>query len=263
MAGYSGVGKSVLVHEVHKVITAKRGFFIEGKFNQYQRNFPYFAWGQAFSGLVSQLLMESDSRLDGWKVQILEAVGLNGKLIIDVIPNLELVIGPQPKVLQLGGQEAQNRFNLVFQNFVKVIAQKEHPLVIFLDDLQWIDAASLNLQKVLLTDPDLAHFLIIGAYRDNEVDATHPLTTSKKELQQGDVNLEQINLQNLTEADVNALNADTLHCSQSESVPLARLVYSKMGGNAFFTHQLLHTLEVEKMVPGHGGGRSMDCGGRR
>lgn len=248
VAGYSGIGKTALVHEVQKPITEKRGYFIEGKFDQYQRNIPYFAWGQAFNGLVGQLLMESENQLSEWKAQILEAVGQNGKVLTDVIPNLERIIGPQPDVPELGGLEAQNRFNYVFQNFVRVIAKKDHPLVIFLDDLQWIDSASLNLQKVLLTDPELAYFIIIGAYRDNEVDATHPLIMGITELEQNDVNLERVTLQNLTETDVNALNADTLHCDRKDSAPLAQLIYSKTAGNAFFTHQLMHTLDEEKML---------------
>ena len=175
VAGYAGVGKTALVHEVQEPITKKRGYFIEGKFDQYLRNIPYFALGQAFGGFVNQLLMESEYQLENWKAQFLEAVGSNGKLITDVIPHLERVIGPQPNVPELDGQETQNRFNYVFQNFIRVIASKEHPLVVFLDDLQWIDNASLNFLKSLLTDSDLANILIIGAYRDNEVDAIHPL----------------------------------------------------------------------------------------
>ena len=248
VAGYSGVGKSALVHEVHKPITAKRGFFIEGKFDQYQRNIPYYAWGQAFNVLVGQLLMESDSQLSKWRVQILEAVGQNGKILTDVIPNFEQIIGPQPDVPELGGLEAQNRFNYVFQNFVGVIAQKDHPLLVFLDDLQWVDSASMNLIKILLTDPDLTYFLIIGAYRNNEVDATHLLTIGVEELKKEEINLNQLTLENLIEADVNALCADTLHTSQQESRPLAKLVYSKTAGNAFFTHQILHTLNEEKLL---------------
>ncbi len=248
VAGYSGVGKSALVHEVHKPITAKRGFFIEGKFDQYQRNIPYFAWGQAFSGLVSQLLMESDSRLDGWKVQILEAVGLNGKLIIDLIPNLEMVIGPQPDVPELDGQAMQNRFNYAFQRFIKVIARPDHPLVVFLDDLQWIDTASLNFMASLLSDPELAHFLVVGAYRDNEVDEAHPLMLELANLQEAGINQERMSLQPLLETDINALCAETLHCPQAESQPLAQLIYSKTGGNAFFSHQMLHSLNEERLL---------------
>ncbi|NOR39842.1 MAG: AAA family ATPase, partial [Gammaproteobacteria bacterium] len=184
VAGYSGVGKTALVHEVQKPIIGKHGFFIEGKFDQYHRNIPYFAWGQAFGAWVRQLLMESEFQLENWKSQILDAVGLNGKLIIDVIPNLEMVIGPQPAVPELDGQATQNRFNYVFQSFIKSIAGKEHPLVIFLDDLQWIDIASLNFLQSLLTDPGLANVLVIGAYRDNEVDAAHPLMMCVTELQE-------------------------------------------------------------------------------
>ncbi len=222
VAGYSGVGKTALVREVQKPISAKWGYFIEGKFDQFQRNIPYFAWGQAFDELVSHLLMESEIQLKNWKSQILEAVGLNGKLITDVIPHLELVIGPQPDVPELDGQATQNRFNFVFQSFIKAIARNEHPLVIFLDDLQWIDIASLNFLKSLLTDPDLANVLVIGAYRDNEVDAAHPLMMGVVELQEADINLEHMRLKPLSETDVNALCSETLRCPQSESRPLAQ-----------------------------------------
>jgi len=248
VAGYSGVGKSMLVHEIHKPITTKHGLFIEGKFDQYQRSTPYFAWGQAFSRLVSQLLMESDSRLDEWKVQILQAVGLNGKLIIDLIPNLELVIGPQPDVPELDGQAMQNRFNYAFQRFIKVIARPDHPLVVFLDDLQWIDTASLNLMASLLSDPELTHFLVVGAYRDNEVYDAHPLMLELANLQEAGINQERMSLQPLLETDINALCAETLHCTQAESQPLAQQIYSKTGGNAFFSHQMLHFLYEEHLL---------------
>jgi predicted ATPase/signal transduction histidine kinase/CheY-like chemotaxis protein len=249
VSGYSGVGKSALVHEVHKPITARRGYFIEGKFDQYQRNIPYWVWGQAFSVLMNYLLMESEARLTVLKATILEAIGRNGKVLTDVIPALELVIGPQPDVPELGGQEAQNRFNYVIQNFIKAIAQKDHPLVIFLDDLQWIDSASLNLIKVLLTDPNQAYYLIIGAYRDNEVDATHPLLMGVAELQKQSVSLlEYLKLQNLSAVDVNTLISDTLQCALADSRPLSQLVYAKTAGNAFFTHQLLQTLAEEKLL---------------
>ncbi|MDX2464746.1 MAG: AAA family ATPase, partial [Porticoccus sp.] len=248
VAGYSGVGKSALVHEAQRPITEKRGFFIEGKFDQYQRNTPYSAWGQAFSRLIDLLLMESEAQLSIWKADILEAAGPNGSVLTDLIPKLERVIGVQPEVPELGGIESQNRFNYVVQNFIKVIARKEHPLVVFMDDLQWIDAASMNLIKILLTDPDLSYFLIIGAYRSNEVDATHPLIMGVAELQKEKINLNQLTLENLTEGDVNALCSDTLHTSQQESLPLAKLVYSKTAGNAFFTHQILHTLHEEKQL---------------
>ncbi len=233
VAGYSGTGKSALIHEVDKPIIGKRGYFIEGKFDQYQRNTPYFAWERAFSEFVNHLLMESETRLAAWKELILDTVGPNGRVLTDVIANLELVIGPQPDMPELGGVEAQNRFNYVFQNFIKAIAKKEHPLVIFLDDLQWIDAASLNLLKALLTDPDLTHFLVIGAYRDNEVDATHPLLMSVAELQKTKVNLERLTLKNLSETDVNTLISDTLRCALADSDHFPNWSMSKQPGMAF------------------------------
>ena len=248
VSGYSGVGKSALVHEIQKPITMKRGFFIEGKFDQYQRNIPYFAWQQAFSTLVNHLLMESDDRLAEWKTRILEAVGPNGKVLTDIIQNLELVIGHQPEVPALGGMEAQNRFNSVFQNFVKTVADKEHPLVIFLDDLHWVDSASIKLLQVLVTDPDLSYVLYICAYRDNEVDAAHPLIVFLDSLKEDQDILKQITLQNLLEEDVNALIADTLQLSREDTHPIAELINSKTAGNAFFTHQILRTLNDENLL---------------
>lgn len=248
VSGYSGVGKSALVHEVHKPIVKHRGYYIEGKFDQYQRNIPYSAWGQAFNILTNYLLMENESQLSHLKAQILKAIGQNGKVLTDVIPTLELIIGHQPEVPELGGHEAQNRFNYVFRNFVRIIAQSDHPLVIFLDDLQWIDSASLNLFKVLMVDSDLAHILIIGAYRDNQVDDTHPLMMTLVDLEKEAIIAERIELQNLTEEDVNELSADSLHCDSSESRALAQLVYTKTEGNAFFTHQILHALYDDKRL---------------
>ncbi|MEH1797777.1 MAG: AAA family ATPase [Nostoc sp.] len=183
VAGYSGVGKSALVNEVHKPITAKRGNFITGKYDQYQRNIPYYAISQAFNDLCNQLLTESESVLKQWQEKILVAVGNNGQVLIDVIANLKLVIGEQPPVAQVGGQEAQNRFNLVFQNFIKAICQAEHPLVLFVDDLQWADSASLKLLKIILSDRSIQNLLIVAAYRDNEVDFIHPLAMTLDEIE--------------------------------------------------------------------------------
>lgn len=248
VSGYSGVGKSTLIHEVHKPIIEKRGYFIEGKFDQDKQNLAYFAWNQAFSGLVNNLLMKNEALLAGWKTRILETVGVSGKVLTDVLPDLERIIGPQPGVPELGVFEAQNRFNFVFQNFVKALARKEHPLVIFLDDLQWIDAASLSLLKVLLAAPNLNHILLIGAYRDNEVDVTHPLMLGVAELEKTNVKIERLHLQDLSEVDVNALISDTLQCAPAESEPLTQLVYAKTFGNAFFTHQMLRVLDEKDLL---------------
>jgi PAS domain S-box-containing protein len=248
VAGYAGVGKTSLVHEVHKPITAKRGYFIEGKFDQYQRSIPYFAWGQAFTELVNQWQTESETELARWRGAVLDAVGQNGQVLIEIIPDLELVIGPQPEVPELGGVESQNRFNYLFQRFVRTVAAPDHPLVVFLDDLQWIDLASLNLLKTLLTDPDSGYFLVVGAYRDNEVDAAHSLMLGLKDLKEAGGTVNQLTLDNLAWADINQLLSDGTHTPIEQCLPLAQLVHAKTHGNAFFTHQLLHTLEADGLL---------------
>ena len=249
VAGYSGVGKTALVREVHKPMTEKRGYFAAGKFEQYQRNIPYLALTQAFNELCNYLLTESNQQLIGWREKILKAVGNNGQLLIEVIGQLELIIGPQPAITPVGPSEAQNRFQRVFQNFFQALCQKNHPLVLFIDDLQWADSASLNLLKLLLTESNSQHFLIIGAYRDNEVNATHPLMmmvdSVKKEYQ---VTLHEINLPNLTHQDVNTLISDTLGCPTAQVLSLTDLVLEKTQGNAFFTHEFLKSLYEQGLL---------------
>lgn len=242
VSGVPGVGKSALVNEVHKPITAKRGNFIAGKYDQFQRNIPYYAIQQAFEDLTQLLLTESAEQLEKWKQRILDAVGENGSVLISIIPGLENVIGAQPPVPELGAQEAQNRFNQVFQNFVRAIAQPEHPLVVFIDDLQWADSASLGLIKTLMTDPDSSYFLLIGAYRDNEVDASHPFVLTTKEIEKAQVPVHDIVLQNLTMTDVSQLVADALLVETGAIAELTGLVYNKTSGNAFFTTELLKDL---------------------
>jgi predicted ATPase len=167
VAGFSGIGKTAVVNEVHKPIVRQRGYFIKGKYDQFQRNIPLSAFVQAFRDLIGELLSESDSQIQQWRNQILSAVGENGQVIIEVIPELSRIIGEQPSVIELSGTAAQNRFNLLFQKFTQVFTSFEHPLVMFLDDLQWADSASLNLMQLLMADTK--HLLLIGAYRDNEV----------------------------------------------------------------------------------------------
>ena len=247
VAGYAGIGKTALVHEIYRPVAEKQGYFIEGKFDQLQRNVPYFGWVQAFEGLVNSLLMGSESELTKWRRNILEAVGSTGRVLTDVIPNLELIIGPQPLLPELGGIEAQNRFNYVFLEFVKTIAAKEQPLVVFLDDLQWIEAASLRLLEALMTGSDVSNVLVIGAYRDNEVDALHPLMKCSETLRKENASVERFTLQELTEQTVNELIADTLHRKYDETVPITHLIYSKTGGNPFFLLLTIKTL-VENLV---------------
>ncbi|GAA6616638.1 hypothetical protein NUACC26_024440 [Scytonema sp. NUACC26] len=169
VCGYPGVGKSALVQELYKPITAKRGYFISGKFDQLGRNIPYSAIVDALRKLVQQLLGEPDEQVQQWRSRLLTALGSNGQLIIDAIPEVELIIGKQPPVPSVEATQAQNRFNRIFQNFVRVFCSPEHPLTIFLDDLQWIDSATLKLIELMLLDEQTQFLFLIGAYRDNEV----------------------------------------------------------------------------------------------
>jgi predicted ATPase/class 3 adenylate cyclase len=248
VAGYSGVGKSALIHEVHKPITARRGYFISGKYDQYQRNIPYYAIRQAFNEFCNLLLTESDASLDAWRQRILDAVGSNGHVLIDVIPHLELVTGPQPAVERLEAQEATARFNLVFQKFLRAISRAEHPLVLFIDDLQWADNASLNLLKVLLTDEENRHLLILGAYRENETSPAHPLMVMLEEAEKEDADYGAIHLSALNFENVRQLTADALNRPPEEVHDLANLIFSKTQGNAFFTVEFLKSLEEKKLI---------------
>ncbi|HHB92315.1 MAG TPA: GAF domain-containing protein [Thioploca sp.] len=246
VAGYSGVGKTALVHEVHKPMTEKQGYFAAGKFDQLQKNIPYSAITKAFNKLCHYLLLENTEILTSWQSKILTAVGNNGQIIIDVVPNLELIIGKQPPVAEVGPTESQNRFQIFFLNFIKVLCSKEHPFILFIDDLQWVDSASLTLLKAIILDTEIQHLLIIGAYRDNEIDANHPFSMAIDELQKTDSIINTIKLRNLQLNDVITLLQDTLKCNSVQD--LATLVYQKTQGNAFFTHQFLHILYEEELL---------------
>ena len=175
VSGYSGVGKSFVVNELHKVLVPPRGLFAAGKFDQYKRDIPYATLAQAFETLVRQILVKSEADVDQWRRALAEAVGPSGQLIADLIPEVEFIIGKQPPVPDLPPRDAQHRFQLVFRRFLGAFAKPEHPLALFLDDLQWLDAATVELLKHLITDPDVHHLLVVGAYRDNEVSRSHPL----------------------------------------------------------------------------------------
>jgi predicted ATPase len=247
VGGYSGIGKTALVEEMQRPVSEKGGYFISGKFDQLAIT-PYAGITQALAQLVSQILTQTETQLTAWRSKILEAVGPNGRVLTEVVPRLELVIGPQPAVPDLSGQEAQNRFNYVFQRFFSAIARSEHPLCFFLDDLQWIDPGSLGLLKNLFSSPDLAHLLVVGAYRDNEIHEDHPLMTFSADLEKADANLKRMTLQKLSEADVDALISDALRRDPGEIRELSRLVYSQTNGNPFFTRQVLRSLEDQSLI---------------
>ncbi|MEG4069352.1 AAA family ATPase [Microcoleus sp. Pol11C2] len=246
VAGFSGIGKTAVINEVHKPIVRQRGYFIKGKYDQFQRNIPFSAFVQAFRDLMGQLLSESDTQLQTWKIQILAAVGDNGQVLIDVIPELERIIGAQPPAPYLSGSAAQNRFNLLMQNFVQVFTSKEHPLVMFLDDLQWADSASLNLLQLLMMDT--GYLLVLGAYRDNEVSPVHPFILTVDEIVKSGARVNTVTLQPLSQPDMNLLVADTLNCESSLAQPLTKLVYQKTQGNPFFANQFLKALHDEQLI---------------
>ncbi|GAB4281165.1 MAG: AAA family ATPase [Oscillatoriaceae cyanobacterium] len=248
VSGVPGIGKSSLVQEIYKPITAAKGYFIAGKFDQLQRNIPYSAVVAAFCDLVRQLLTEPEALLVKWREKLAAAFGTNGQIIIDVIPEVELIVGAQLPVQELGAAESQNRFNRVFQNFIRVFCDKEHPLVMFLDDLQWADLATLKLLELILTDDLTEYLFVIGAYRDNEVSSNHPLMMTVETLHQRGVAIDQINLYPLNLKQINQLIADTLHAELEDTLPLAKLVHSKTSGNPFFVSQFLNALYQEHLL---------------
>ncbi len=250
ISGYSGIGKSALVREIYQPLTEARGYFVAGKFDQYQRNIPYSAVFKAFQELCEQLLTESEFGIARWRQKLLGALGVNGQVIIDVIPELELIIGQQPAVPVLPATEAQNRFNLVFTNFIQIFTKPEHPLVIFFDDLQWADTASLQLVQLLMTAPDSQYLFLIGAYRDKEVSAVHPLMLTLDEMQEAGAIVTHISLSPLDLLKTNELISETLKCTPERSKPLAELIHTKTNGNPFFMNEFLKSLYTERIAIG-------------
>jgi len=248
VSGYSGIGKSSIVNELHKVIVLPRGIFISGKFDQHKRDIPYATLGQAFQGLVRQILSKSEEEVGYWRDAIREAVGTNGQLMVNLIPELELVIGKQLPVPEIPPQDAQVRFDALLPRFLGAFARKQHPLALFLDDLQWLDPASLKLLEQLVTHPDIRHLLLIGAYRDNEVSAYHPLMLTLDLIRKTGTIAHEIVLQPLSLADVTQLIADGLRCEFAHAHPLAELVYEKTEGNPFFAIQFLTALAEERLL---------------
>ena len=248
VAGFSGIGKTAVVHEIHKPITRQRGYFIAGKFDQFQRHIPFSGFVQALRGLIAQLLSESDAQLAQWHTQMLQALGDKGQVLMELIPELERIIGPQPPAPELSGIAAQNRFHLLFQNFIGMFTTAAHPLVIFLDDLQWADLASLQLLELLMAQQSHGHLLLLGAYRDNEVSPTHPLMLSLEKLITTGAIVNLITLQPLKHSHINQMVADTLNCELDQAQQLTELVYQKTLGNPFFTTQLLKGLHQEGSI---------------
>jgi PAS domain S-box-containing protein len=248
VSGHSGVGKSSVVKELHRVLVPRRGLFASGKFDQYKRDIPYSTLGQALQSLTRRLLAKRDSDLATWSDAIREALGPNGRLMVDLVPELKLIIGEQPAVPELPPQDAQRRFQLVFRQFIGVFARPEHPLALFLDDLQWLDSATLEVLEDLLTQADVHHLLMIGAYRDNEVDAAHPLARKLEGIRKAGARIKEIQLAPLSQQNVAQLLMDALQCEPERVPPLAQLIYHKTRGNPFFSVQFISALEHETLL---------------
>jgi predicted ATPase/signal transduction histidine kinase/GAF domain-containing protein len=248
VSGESGAGKSSVVNELAKALLASRRQFASGKFDQFVRDIPYSTVAQAFQSLVRSRLGASEAELRPWRNRLREALGLNGQLIVNLVPQLEVLIGKQPPVADLPPRDAQRRFQMVFRRFLGVFASEEHPLVLFLDDLQWLDAATLELLEHLATHPEVRSLLLIGAYRSGEVGPSHPLTQSIAAIREAKVDVREIALASLSAEDVGQLVADALHCEPQRARPLAELLHEKTAGNPFFAVQFLTSLVDEELL---------------
>jgi predicted ATPase/tRNA A-37 threonylcarbamoyl transferase component Bud32 len=248
ISGRSGIGKSVLINEVNKPITEFSGYFASGKYDQFKRSIPYRAISQAFQSLTQQILTENQVSIQEWKQLILNAVGVNGKIIIDIIPELELLIGEQPLVAELEASESQNRFTLVFQNFIKACCSAEHPITIFLDDMQWADNASIQLLESVLSDPAMKYFLLMLSFRDNEVLPTDTFSLLLDKLKKANFPMKEILLDPILQTDVNQLVAETLSYPEAATVKIAEVIYLKTKGNPFFVNEVFKSLYDKELI---------------
>jgi predicted ATPase len=236
-----------LIEEIQKPVSENKGYFIMGKFDQYLMTTPYSGITLAFEGFISQILAEPEENFIEWRDNIQSAVGDLGKVLTDVIPAMGELLGTQPDIPQLGGQEAENRFNYVFINFLSAAATKEHPLAIFIDDLQWIDAASLKLLKVIETDFDQPGLFVIGAYRDNEVDNSHPLMDFISKREEKSMQLRLMKINDLNEQHLEDFLSDTLKTDRGIK-ELEEIIFEKTHGNPFFSRRLLSSLNEEGRI---------------
>lgn len=248
ISGYSGVGKTAIVNEVHEILTKNSGIFISGKFDQYNKNIPYSAFCQAFAQLIKQIITESPEVFDSWSNKISQALMENSRIIIDVIPELELLVTKRGETLVLPPKEAHNRFLLTFKKFILLFAKEEHPLFIFLDDMQWADLASIDLMKAISSDPNLKNIILVGSYRDNEVHATHPLIIATKEMEKNNHRINHIHIKSLSLENIMELLIYTCNRPMNEIEGLAKLLKDKTDGNPFFLNQLLIELFHRNLI---------------
>jgi predicted ATPase len=247
VSGYSGIGKSALVDELHRAIAPKAVLFARGKFDQYKRDIPYATLAESLRDLVRQILNQGETDVGRWRTALRDAVGVNGTLITNLTPEIELLIGPQPPVAEVSIEEAKHRFQLLVQRVLAVFARSDHPLVLFFDDLQWADRATLELLRYIL-DTGMSHLLLVGAYRDNEVDAVHPLTRTVEEIRKSGTAVQSIVLQALPVADVEQLLADSLRDDPDLVAPLASFIHERTEGNPFFVIQFILALRDDGLL---------------
>lgn len=248
ISGRSGTGKSVLINEINKPIVEYKGYFASGKYDQYKRNIPYYGITLSLKNLLKQILTESHDSILKWKEILQASVGLNGRVITDVIPELETLIGEQPDVPSLGIAESQNRFSLVFQNFIKAFCKQEHPITLFLDDLQWADTPSIALVETILTNPEMKFLLLILSFRDNEVLPADPFSLMLENLQKKGMSYKSIVLNPFSIQDISHLVADTLRCEKKEAKQLAEELFKKTKGNPFFVTEMFKNLHEKGLI---------------
>jgi len=249
VAGASGMGKSDLINETHRLLAQTQGYFVKGQFDEFQRNTPYYGWIKAFENLVDLLLTENDETLAQWKTKILKALDGQGAVLTEAVPNLETVIGKCEPVPLLNGENNQQRFNRIVQQFAKIITTKEHPFIIFLDNLQWADLASFQLLKDLVTDHENQYLLCIGAYRNTEISPTHPLFSTLQAIIQETPHVTEIGIGNLNQEAVLTMIAETLDLPKNDELrELGSIIFSKTQGNDLFTRQFLKNLYEEGLL---------------
>ncbi|HEX8783045.1 MAG TPA: AAA family ATPase, partial [Steroidobacteraceae bacterium] len=248
ICGYSGIGKSSVVNELHKALVPSGGLFASGKFDQHKRDIPFTTIAQALQGLIRGLMIKSDAELEGWRSAFTEALGAHGRLVVGLMPELELIIGEQPPAPDLPPQQSRRLFEVALRRFIGAFARPEHPLALFLDDLHWVDAATLDLLESMMSGSDLRHLLVIGAYRDNEIDPSHPLVRKLEAIRRTGTKVTQITLTPLGREHLEEFVADALRCAATRASPLAQLVHEKTGGNPFFANQFLSALADEGLV---------------
>ncbi len=248
LRGYPGSGKTALANELQSHVAQQNGYFISGRFNQHDQGVPYSALIESLRSLINQVLTESDESLKQWRTKLVEVLGTNGQVIIHMLPEAALILGSQPALQTLSPAETQNRFNISLQNFIQAFAGPQHPLVMFLDDMQWADSASLNFLQGYANIPNAHHMLFIGSYRENEVNEEHPLALAMNEYLSDGSPIHFLELKPLMSADLQRLIAETLHCSIEQAGPLAEATLAKTGGNPFFVNEFLKSLYQEDLI---------------